>query len=38
VEARGAVTADLDEMVQRADAAGLFVVGIPADEPTRGQP
>ncbi len=42
VEARGAVTADLDEMVRQADAAGLFVVGIPAGEPvrgdTRGQP
>ena len=38
VEARGAVTADLDEMVRLADAAGLFVVGVPADEPTRGQP
>jgi len=42
VEARGAVTADLDEMVRQADAAGLFVVGVPADEPksvpTRGQP
>ena len=38
VEARGAVTADLDEMVRAADAAGLFVVGIPADDPTRGEP
>jgi len=38
VEARGAVTADLNEMVGQADAAGLFVVGVPASEPTRGQP
>ena len=46
VEARGAVTADLNEMVRQADAAGLFVVGVPAGEPkqgdmrgdTRGQP
>ena len=38
VEARGAVTADLDEMVRAADAAGLFVFGIPADEQARGQP
>ena len=38
VEARGAVTADLDEMVHAADAAGLFVVGIPADEQVRGKP
>jgi len=38
VEARGAVTADLDEMVRAADAAGLFVVGIPADEQARGKP
>jgi UDP-2,3-diacylglucosamine hydrolase len=38
VEARGAVTADLDEMVRAADAAGLFVVGIPADEQARGEP
>jgi DUF1009 family protein len=36
VEARGAVTADLGEMVRQADAAGLFVVGVPADEPMRG--
>jgi UDP-2,3-diacylglucosamine hydrolase len=36
VEARGAVTADLSEMVRQADAAGLFVVGVPADEPVRG--
>jgi DUF1009 family protein len=36
VEARGAVTADLSEMVRQADAAGLFVVGVPADEPMRG--
>jgi UDP-2,3-diacylglucosamine hydrolase len=38
VEARGAVTADLSEMVRQADVAGLFVVGVPAGEPTRGQP
>jgi DUF1009 family protein len=36
VEARGAVTADLNEMVRQADAAGLFVVGVPAGEPMRG--
>jgi DUF1009 family protein len=36
VEARGAVTADLSEMVRQADAAGLFVVGVPADEAMRG--
>jgi DUF1009 family protein len=36
VEARGAVTADLNEMVHQADAAGLFVVGVPAGEPMRG--
>ncbi|HYT47614.1 MAG TPA: UDP-2,3-diacylglucosamine diphosphatase LpxI, partial [Burkholderiales bacterium] len=36
VEARGAVTADLSEMVRQADAAGLFVVGVPAGEPMRG--
>jgi UDP-2,3-diacylglucosamine hydrolase len=38
VEACGAVTADLDEMVRAADAAGLFVVGIPVDEQARGEP
>jgi len=36
VEAHGAVTADLNEMVRQADAAGLFVVGVPAGEPIRG--
>jgi DUF1009 family protein len=36
VEARGAVTADLSEMVRQADSAGLFVVGVPASEPIRG--
>jgi UDP-2,3-diacylglucosamine hydrolase len=36
VEARGAVTADLNEMVRQADAAGLFVVGIPAGESKQG--
>jgi UDP-2,3-diacylglucosamine hydrolase len=35
VEACGAVTADLNEMVRQADAAGLFVVGVPADEPNQ---
>src|SRR5262245_65317201 len=38
VEARGAVTADLDEMVRAADATGLFVVGIPTNEQARGEP
>jgi UDP-2,3-diacylglucosamine hydrolase len=38
VEARGVLTADLDEMVRAADGAGLFVVGIPADNVARGQP
>jgi DUF1009 family protein len=38
VEARGVLTADLDEMVRAADGAGLFVVGIPADNLARGQP
>jgi DUF1009 family protein len=36
VEARGAVTADLSEMVRQANVAGLFVVGVPAGEPVRG--
>ena len=36
VEARGAITADLNEMVRQADAAGLFVVGVPAGEPKQG--
>lgn len=30
VEAHGVITADLSDMVRAADAAGLFVVGIPA--------
>jgi DUF1009 family protein len=34
VEAKGAITADLQELIRVADAAGLFVVGIPA----RGEP
>jgi len=38
VEARGAVTADVDAMVRAADAAGLFVVGVPAADAARGQP
>src|SRR5262245_35658387 len=37
VEARGAVTADLEEMVRAADAAGLFVVGVPTDDQARGK-
>lgn len=37
VEARGAVTADLDDMVRSADAAGLFLVGIPSGAPARGE-
>ncbi len=36
VEARGAITADLHAFVATADAAGLFVVGVPADA-VRGQ-
>jgi UDP-2,3-diacylglucosamine hydrolase len=32
VEAEGAITDDLLELVRRADAAGLFVVGVPVDE------
>lgn len=38
VEAGGAITADLGDMVRAADAAGLFVVGVPARAPTRGEP
>src|SRR5215813_4216613 len=38
VEARGAVTADLEEMVRVADAAGLFVIGVPIDDQARGKP
>jgi UDP-2,3-diacylglucosamine hydrolase len=30
VEAEGAITADLEDFVKAADAAGLFVVGVPA--------
>jgi DUF1009 family protein len=30
VEAQGAITADLAELIRTADAAGLFVVGVPA--------
>jgi len=30
VEAEGALTADLEDLIKAADAAGLFVVGIPA--------
>ena len=37
VEASGVLTADLGEMVRAADGAGLFVVGIPADNAARGQ-
>jgi DUF1009 family protein len=38
VEAQGAITADLADFVRAADAAGLFVVGVRADSPVRGQP
>jgi len=38
VEAKGAITADLNELIHRADAAGLFVVGIPPGTPGRGKP
>ena len=38
VEARGAVTADLEEMVRVADAAGLFIIGVPIDDQARGKP
>jgi len=38
VEAKGAITADVQELVRAADAAGLFVVGIPPLQPTRGEP
>jgi len=38
VEARGVVTADLEEMVRAADAAGLFVIGVPIDDHARGKP
>ena len=38
VEAGGAITADLHELIRGADAAGLFVVGIPSATPARGEP
>jgi len=38
VEAKGAITADLSELIRLADAAGLFVVGIPLVAPPRGKP
>ena len=38
VEAKGAITADVQELVRTADAAGLFVVGISPLQPTRGEP
>jgi hypothetical protein len=39
VEAHGAITADLTDMVRAADAAGLFLVGIAADAPAaRSEP
>jgi len=38
VEAHSAVTADLEQMVRTADNAGLFVVGVPADDAARGKP
>jgi UDP-2,3-diacylglucosamine hydrolase len=37
VEAKGAITADLQELIAAADAAGLFLVGIAADD-ARGEP
>jgi len=36
VEGKGAITADLHELIRAADAAGLFVVGVPA--PPRSAP
>src|SRR5262245_2716626 len=37
VEAKGAITADLHDMVRAADAAGLFIIGIPPAR-LRGEP
>lgn len=36
VEAEGAITADLENFVKAADAAGLFVVGVPAGAAGQG--
>jgi len=33
VEAKGAITDDLEKLIRAADAAGLFVVGVPAGAP-----
>ncbi len=38
VEAKGAITADLHDLIRAADAAGLFVVGVAPPEPPRGAP
>lgn len=38
VEAKGAITADLHDLVRNADAAGLFVVGVARVVPPRGEP
>jgi DUF1009 family protein len=38
VEAKGAITADLQELIRAADAAGLFVIGLAPAPPSRGQP
>ena len=38
VEARGAITADLSDMIRTADAAGLFLVGIAPPASPRGGP
>lgn len=38
VEARGTITADLQEVVGAADAAGLFVVGVAPAAPAQGVP
>jgi UDP-2,3-diacylglucosamine hydrolase len=38
VEAKGAITADLHDLVRAADAAGLFVVGVAPQASPRGAP
>jgi UDP-2,3-diacylglucosamine hydrolase len=38
VEAKGAITADLQDMIRAADAAGLFVVGVRPDASARPDP
>jgi DUF1009 family protein len=38
VEAKGAITADLQDLIRAADTAGLFVVGIPPAAPARSAP